>query len=541
MTASRSLLTLVTLLFGLACLAGCGSGAPAPSPEPFDIGPPPAPPSGSTPPTTPPPTPTTRPAFDADAFQHHRAVPFGAFPSDIVVFDDTVFTTDADQVTREGLSVVPIDVSSEAPTASTRFVPTLVLPADLVDSWGQGADADLPIGFGYFANDLVVMHGGLAALLVSAGGSDTVPTLSNLLVFDPTSGTVLQTVDLANPYPALTGATDSVGLPVPSGGFLQSGAEGLAFVPTSEDAGRLYVAMANLVFAPPSSGTVRYPGTVQVFDVDFARAPPIQVVPDASLVTQTLDVGAYNPVAVTAFHGDYEGGVRLPPWRVLVTVAGATAYDAKFNLVPSTPASVVAYEGATGAYLGRFGLGLVGLSATRPALGRDVVGHHVGLFPSAVTGEIYLLRLDGLYSSAVDETQLAVLRGPHNGIPITPAQAGGPGGNITGVGLSPDGRTLVVAGFGDLFAGPTPLPGKVYLLNLPEDLVTGAEFGVDFLPGATLYGTVSGRTLGTLALLPNDGGRPDVYLAVNSPIDTTTWYATGPASLGTLQTFGLIR
>ena len=35
--------------------------------------------------------------------------------------------------------------------------------------------------------------------------------------------------------------------------------------------------------------------------------------------------------------------------------------------------------------------------------------------------------------------------------------------------------------------------------------------------------------------------RPDVYLAVNSPIDPTTFLATGPASLGTLQTFGMIE
>ncbi len=35
--------------------------------------------------------------------------------------------------------------------------------------------------------------------------------------------------------------------------------------------------------------------------------------------------------------------------------------------------------------------------------------------------------------------------------------------------------------------------------------------------------------------------RPDVYVAVSSPIDTSTYLATGPASLGALQTFGLIH
>ena len=184
---------------------------------------------------------------------------------------------------------------------------------------------------------------------------------------------------------------------------------------------------------------------------------------------------------------------------------------------------------------------MAGLAAARPAVGRDAAGHRVGFFPSAVTGEVYLLRLDGLDASPVDESRLAVLRGPLNGIGIRTDSAGAPGAHLTSVGLAPDGRTLVVAGFGDLFAWPDPVPGRLYLLGLPEDLVTGSGFGVDFVPGATLYGTTPGRTLGALALLPNAGSRPDVYVAVSSPIDTASYLATGPGSLGTLQTFGMFR
>ncbi len=85
------------------------------------------------------------------------------------------------------------------------------------------------------------------------------------------------------------------------------------------------------------------------------------------------------------------------------------------------------------------------------------------------------------------------------------------------------------------------MPGQLFLLNLPSDLVTGAEFGTNFVPGSTLYGTVPGRTLGSLVLVPSGGARPEVFVAVSSPFDLSSYLATGPASLGTLHTFGLIR
>lgn len=540
---TRALLVALLLLVPALGTASCGSGGPLPeAPPPFVAQFPAAPPNGDpTPPEpTPPAQPPKTPVFDADAYAHERNVLFGAFPSDVLRHGYTIFTTDGDQITADGALIVPVDVSGPVPRDSVRYVPVRIHATDLVDSQGGTPDVGSPIGFGFFLNDLEIVHDHLAFVLVGAGGSDSTPTLSNLVAFDPSNGTVLQTVDLANHRAVPPGQLDSSSTPVPQGGFVQSGAEALEYVPTFFGRGRLYVAMTNILFGPPSYGTVKYPGTIQVFDIATDSFPPVHPRPRPGLVTETLDVGGFNPVAIQRFTATGTLGLSIMQ-RLLVTVAGTTAYDANFQLVPVTDASVAVYDDGAATFLGRFLLGRTGLSATRPALGRDAAGHRVGFFPSSVTGEVYLLRLDGLYDTIVDASRLAVLRGPNNGIPIASQQAGGPGGNITSVGLAPDGRTLVVAGFGNLFAWPDPEPGRLYLLGLPEDLVTGSGFGVDFVPGDTLHGTVPGRALGALALVPNGGSRPDVYVAVSSPLDSSTFLAQGPASLGSLQTFGLIR
>ena len=526
---SRFLFAALAIL--AAALPGCGgSGGPPPF-EPFvaqfpDEGP--GTPGGPSIPI-PPPQGRRPAAWDPDAFPLGRVAVFGSFPSDVVRFQDTVFTTDADAVERDGARVVAVDASGAEPAPSLRFADTVVLPSHLVDSAGLPADPDAPIAFGPFLNDLLVAGERLAFVLANAGGSDSAPTLSNLVVFDPTEGEVIQVVDLAHVFSTGGPLLDSAGAPVPGGSFVQAGAEGLALVPTEDGRALLFVAMSNFVIGFPSFGAVKYPGTVQVFDVDLDAPAPV-----APLPVRTLRTAAYNPSAVTLWrtaHGHE---------RLLVTAAGTTAFDASFRLVPVTAASVEVYDRRGETLLGTFGLGLAGLSSSRPALGYDAAGHAVGFFPSSVTGEVYVLRLDGLDAQPVDAHRVAVLRGPQNGIPIDPSSAGLPGGNVHGIALTPSGRTLVVSGFGDLFAFPTPRPGRLLALSLPLDLVGGGSFGVGFVPGTTNLVTIPGRTLGALALGPSADG-PDVYVAVGGAIDPVTFAGAGPASLGTLSTFGAIR
>lgn len=531
-------LFLPLLLVALTLSGGCGGGAPSedePFEQDFPTAPPPAGGGGGV---TPPPAPPQQPVWNPAAVDLGRTALFGSFSSDLVRYGDTLFAVDADAIETGGARITPLDVSGANPVASSAFSPTLIRDLDLVDSAGNPGDATNPIGFGYFLNDIHIVNDTLGFALVNAGGSDSAPTLSNLVVFNPSSGTLLQTLPLHLVYSASSQILDSTGLPVLGSQFVQSGAEALAYIPLSATTGRLFVAMSNLIFAAPSYGAAKYPGTVQVLDVDLTRTLPVAHMQGGAAPSRVIQTQRYNPVALTAIHVPPAFGL-VPIRRLLVTCAGTTGYDASFNLVPVTAASVEAYSADTDVFEGAFDLGMVGLAAIRPAVGTDGAGHRVGFYPSSVTGEIYLLRLDGLYESVLNPAHLAVLRGPFNGIPITTSQAGGPGGNITGVGLSPDGRTLAVSGFGDLFAFPQT-PGRLFLLGLPTDLLTGSGFGADFVPGATEFGTAPGHTLGNLVLLPGDGSLPDVYVNVSGTLDQN-YIGNGNAALGSLRTFGLIK
>ncbi len=521
----------LTLVFA-ALLTACGGSAdtqPGEAPPPFvatfpddTLG------GGEDPGVVVPPPPGRAPHFDGDTFAHERTAFFGSFPSDLVSFEDTLFCVDADQIESEGALIVPLDASLAFPRLSERFLPVAIRAADLVDDQRAAGDLGRPVGFGFFVGDLLIAGETLGFALVNAGGSDSSPALANLVVFDPSAGRIRQVVSLAHVLPDDGQYVDSEGRDVPDTGFVQSGAEAVAYVPTGQGGGRLYVAMSNLLFGAPSHGTFKYPGTLQVFDVAPASLEPVRARPRGALITETLVVEGYNPVSLTLLD------VPLAPSRLLVTVAGATAYDDAFRLQPRTPASVEAYDAQGGTYLGRFELGLTGLAGARPAVGLDLAGHHIGFFPSAVTGEIYLLRLDGLFAQPIDPDRVAVLRGPHNGIPIRSQDAGGPGGNVTGALLLDGGRTLAVTGFGDLFAFPTPEPGRLYLLPLPSNVVTGSAFGANFIPGATLHATTAGRTLGAVVAGEGVSDRPDLYVNVSGSIDPTSYGGTSPASVGAL-------
>ena len=520
----------LSLFLPIAC---GGSSAPPPTDSttlPFDVGLPGAADPG---PATPPPSAAL--SFDESAVSYQRVATFGSFPSSMSVLGDTLFVTDADQIETGGANVLAVDIGAVPPVASSSFPGVNIPVSVLIDSQGNTPDLLAPIGFGYFVNDLLVIGDRLGFALVNAGGSDSAPGLSNLVVFDPLAGTLLQVVNLANPFRDGSALLDSNGDALPSDGFRQSGAEGLAFTTHPDGSLRLFVAMSNLVFGAPSNGAVKYPGTIQVFEVEPLTAMPVKPIPTGELLTRTLRTEGYNPVAITPITVPESGAVRL-----LVTVAGTTDFDENFDLVPTTDASVEAFDAGSGTFLGRFRLGLAGLSGNRPAIGTDAAGHNVGYFASAVTGEVYLIRLDGLFEADVDADTLAVLRGPGSGIPVTAAQTGQPGGNITGVALSPDGRSLVVAGFGDLFAFPTPAPGRVFLLNLPEDVVADSTFTAAFTPGSTEFATTPGRTVGEVVAIPSGGTGPDVFVNVGGTLDAS-FLGSGPASLGALDTGGQIR
>ena len=515
-----------TLLLVVSTACG-GGGSPAEPDQPFEIGAGPHDgPGGATPaPADPPPG-----AWRPDAVPHGRVPTFGAFPSDLVRHGQTLFVNDADEITTQGALIRALDLRGDTPVGSLRFSDTTIRAGDLIDSAGAPATFPTTIGFGLFLNDLHVVDDGLAFVLVNAGGSDSAPTLANLVVFDPRTGARLQTVSLTHSYIGAGPLFDSRGAPVSGDRFVQSNAESVAFVASGPGTGLLYVAMANVLVGSPSFGTHRLPGTVQIYRVDRAQPQPVTPIPELGQATRTLRTIDFNPVSV-----DVLAGAAIP--RVLVTCGGTTGFNASFQLEATSDASVEVYDGALSSFLGRFTLGRVGLVGA-PALGRDGRGNQVGFFPSGVTGRVYLLELTGLYGLAVDLSALSVVRGPGNGIPIA-GPAGSPGGNITGVALSPNGRTLVVSGFGDLFSTPRQ-PGHVYLAALPTNVVTGSTLGISFVPGSTRFASAIDRTVGTLVLDPNHEGRPDVYVNVGGTVGPTG-LGVGPASLGVLDSGGQVR
>ena len=521
-----ALLSLAALL-GLAACGG-SSSVPAPSVEPD-----PVPENEADPrpdPHLPPPAPPQTPLWDADAYAHGRVALFGSFPSALVRHADTLFTSDADAIEAAGAFIVPLDVTGPAPTVSSGFATTHVQVSQLVDSMGNGASIANPIGFGFFLGEMVIVHDQLGFVLANAGFSNSPVLVANVLAFNPTTGQVLQAFDIANTYNSPVTLTDSAGAPVDA--FVQSNGEGLSYVPIDAENGLLCVAMANISVV--GFNTSWLPGTVQVFDVSLTAAQPLSNRPELGQTTRTLVTSRFNPVDVQVV---MPSGTPVQP-RLVVTVAGTTGFGPN-GITATSDAAVEVFDAASGAGEGLFSIGQVGLLA-RPALGQDAEGNHVGFFPSAVTGEVYLLLLSGLYTEAVDFDELRILRGIGNGIPITAAQSGQPGGNIAGVALSPDGRTLAVAGFGNVFAVPAQ-PGRLFLLSLPENLVTGAQFGANFIPGSTEFGTVPGRTMGAVVMVPTGGARPDVYVNVAGAVNPADGLGSGPASVGSLMTFGLVK
>ena len=497
-------------------------------------------PGGGSPPVVPVPPPSfpVTPIWNPAAVSLARTAQFGSFPSDVVAYGSTIFLSDADAIEAAGADIIPFDTGGVVPTPSSSYARVHIRASDLVDDQGRPGDAAHPIGFGYFLNDLAIATDHLGFVLANAGGSDSIPACANVVVFDPTTGALRQTVNLAIPFSVTNGLPpllDSTGAVVPGQQFVQTGAEGVAFVPTGVTKGLLFVAMANFIVGPPSFGAIKYPGTVEVFDVDTTLAAPMSRRPSGGIATETILTLGYNPAAVTPIAAS-DGTVRL-----LVTTAGTTGYDASFQLVPQTPAAVEVFDVASRSRLGVFDLGLAGLSAARPALGMDAAGHHIAALASSVRGEVYLLHTDGLYTASVDANQIAVLRGPKNGIAIDPAAAGSPGGNVAGLAISPDCRTLVASGFGDLFAFPSPTPGRLYVLSLPEDVVGSLFFQTTFVPGTVRLVTQTGATLGPVVILPSTYGNPEVFTAVSGTLDPTTFLGTGPAFVGTLTTFGSIR
>src|SRR5262245_44072466 len=106
---THSLARPLLLALSLAGLAGCGGAGEPQSLPPFVAGSPDTPGGGGVPPPppleVPPPTFPQTPIWTEDAAVLGRTALFGSFPSDLVLFDSTLFTTDADAIEGSGATI----------------------------------------------------------------------------------------------------------------------------------------------------------------------------------------------------------------------------------------------------------------------------------------------------------------------------------------------------------------------------------------------------------------------------------------------------
>ncbi len=331
----------------------------------------------------------------------------------------------------------------------------------------------VPSGFG-FGDDLLILSASQGFATTSSGSSASSP-VSRVFVFNPTTGNQLQNLDVARSHTFPAGTVDTQGSTVTT--ITQANVAGVAYVATSGFQGKLYVVMSNAKsFGNPSE---YFPGTVQVFAVDWSLGTPVSTTPSA--VVRTTD---FNATHATPFV-DPNSGDRT----VLVVNTGKVAVNSGVGAV-SSAGSMDVVDTDSDAVVATFPLGNagpsfsdVGIRTFRNALtGR---WESRGLLGGAVWGHLYevdLTRVDELFDGAAAPTSFAagVLHGASNPLVLTSGTAGND--YIVEVECSSDGRYAFATSFNlgeirvvDFGRGSSPdlnAPTGPYLIGNPATFVS---------------------------------------------------------------------
>jgi len=500
------LLLPVLFFFLAACSGGGGStgeqAVGAPGAPGVPVGPggnpnPPAPPPGA-------------PPFVADAtfLDLGKA---GAFPSDLAADGrGSLYTVDD--------AAIPANVLQYPASGGKRSVP--LTASHLIDFDGTRPAAapsafDFAGGlFGAFTGDLEVAFERWLLVTVGAGNSASTYQgrelrLANLVLIDMQAGAVVQTIDLA--WTVARSGQQSTGNPIP---FIpQSLPSQVLFVPsdTAPLRGRVYVAMSN--GAGDSNGlTLWYPGTVQVWNVDFSRPQPLA--PDLQgrdplHSTRTFVSNHFNPVGLTR----YRNAVDVD--YLLLTNAGASRFDASFIAIPESDAILEVLDLSTRQWQPALetDLGPILPAAQRMPLGRDGTGRPFGVLSSQTFAAAYVVGLGGLEQRPPDPQGLGLLRT----IELAPDGSTTAGSGFhPGIGLTASSRTMIVSSF---------LPAALRVVALPEDVANGA-IEVDPAP---LSGITFDPSGGLGALVVPRHNVSDVYALSNGTFDPATFTPKDPA------------
>lgn len=170
-----------------------------------------------------------------------------------------------------------------------------------------------------FGDDLLILTPN-RGLVTAVSGSAASSPVSVVELFDPTTGANTQTLSTALSY-GFSGALDSQGGATNT--QQQGDLSGIAYVPTLGTQGKLYVSMSNVQSSFPTAEF--FPGTVQVFNVDWSQPTPITSVPGTTLIS-----GGFNPTHVTPFTDPASGRTY-----VLVTNSGKVQFGGPVNTASS--------------------------------------------------------------------------------------------------------------------------------------------------------------------------------------------------------------
>ncbi|MCI0341357.1 MAG: hypothetical protein L0216_09455 [Planctomycetales bacterium] len=331
----------------------------------------------------------------------------------------------------------------------------------------------VPSGFG-FGDDLLILSASQGLATTSSGNSTSTP-VSRVFVFNPTTGNQVQNLDVARSHTFPAGTVDTQGATVTT--ITQANVAGVAYMATSGFQGKLYVVMSNAKsFGNPSE---YFPGTVQVFAVDWSLGTPVATTP--TTVIRTTD---FNATHATPFV-DPNSGDRF----VLLVNTGKVAVNSGVGAVTSA-GSVDVVDADSDAIVATLPLGNagpsfsdVGVRTFRNALTRRWESR--GLLGGAVWGHLYevdLSRVDELFDGAASPTTYGagVLHGASSPLVLTSGASGND--YIVEVECSADGRYAFASSFNlgeirvvDFGTGSSPglnAPTGPYLIGNPATFVS---------------------------------------------------------------------
>lgn len=413
----------------------------------------------------------------------------GAFPL------QTGYPSDIEIVDQPGISDIAFVYDGTVVQAVQLGAGTLSTPA--------GVSGYTLTTASVFGDDLVILtpHRGLAT--ASAGDSGSGSPTAVVELFNPTTGSTLQVLNVALSHTFAGGQNDTQGNS--AGTITQGNVSGVCFVPTTGTQGKLYVSMSNTLSAFPTFDL--YPGTVEVFNVDWSNATPVSTTPSTVLVTT-----GYNPTHVTPF-SDPVSGRRY----VLVGLTGQYQFGSG---TVNTPSSIDVIDTTTDGVVTNIPLGnaVIGFQdiALRTAFnsGSGAV-ETFGCIGSALYGNVYQVNL-----TAIDAlNQTASLPGSYTAGVVNdvtnPIVIGASSDFIVDVEAAAGGRYLFASSFNS---------GDIRIIDF-----SGGAPSTNVAPGPFVIGDPANSvSAGTFELRPGNFAGPEIFGLTGS--------FPGPDAVASVQT-----